>query len=69
MTTPMDIFARKLLFTFTWENDVEINNWSEDYDIDLEDTLLPSYLLEDYKSLSIGDYFYDYDSSYDEAIT
>ena len=62
-------FTRKLLFTFTWEDEVEINNWSEEYDIDLEDTLLPSYLLGDYESLSIGDDFYDYDNSYDEVIT
>ena len=62
-------FTRKLLFTFTWEDEVEIKNWSEEYDIDLEDTLLPSYLLGDYESLSIGDDFYDYDNSYDEVIT
>ena len=62
-------FTRTLLFTFSWEDAVEINNWSEEYDIDLEDTLLPSYLLGDYESLSIGDDFYDYDNSYDEVIT
>tara|TARA_B100002052_G_C15641202_1_gene488480 strand:- start:200 stop:571 length:372 start_codon:yes stop_codon:yes gene_type:complete len=62
-------FTRKLLFTFTWEDEVEIKNWSEEYDIDLEDTLLPSYILGDYESLSIGDDFYDYDNSYDEVIT
>ena len=61
-------FTRKLLFTFSWEDAVEINNWSEDCDIDLEDNLLPSYLLGDYESLSIGDDFYAYDNSYYEVI-
>lgn len=62
-------FTRELLFTFSWEDESEINNWSEEHDIDLEDTLLPSYLLGDYESFCIGDDFYDYDNSYEEVIS
>ena len=57
-------FKRELLFTFSWEDEEEINNWSEEYEISLEDNLLPSYLIGDYESLEIGDDSYDYDSSY-----
>ena len=58
-------FKREILFTFSWEDEEEINNWAEEYEISLEDNLLPSYLIGDYESLEIGDDIYDYDSSYD----
>ncbi len=58
-------FKRELLFTFSWEDEDEINNWAEEYEISLEDNLLPSYLVGDYESLEIGQDIYDYDSSYD----
>ena len=58
-------FKRELVFTFSWEDEEEINNWAEEYEISLEDNLLPSYLIGDYESLEIGDDIYDYESSYD----
>ena len=58
-------FKRELLFTISWEDEEEIINWSEEYEISLEDNLLPSYLIGDYESLEIGDDIYDYESSYD----
>ena len=58
-------FKREIVFTFSWEDEEEINNWAEEYEISLEDNLLPSYLIGDYESLEIGDDIYDYDSSYD----
>ena len=57
-------FTRNISFTFSWNNDDEIENWAKDNSISLNDSLLPSYIVGDYEGLNIGEDNIDYEDSY-----